>query len=322
MKKVAIIGAGMAGLTIATYLQKQNFDVTIFDKGRGVGGRMSSRRTDWGYLDHGTQYFRIQHPDFQKFTEKYQKIIQSWQGNFATWIEGKLIPDDDTEIKYVPLTSMNNLCKAIAEGLTIHLQTRITKLEKAQNWTLIAENRQEYQNFDLVIITAPPAQTADLLASHTPITAEIKQIEMLPCFSLMLIPEKSVTLPYDGIKFEHPILGWLSVNGSKPERENNSGLIIQSNFSWATANLETDKEEITNILVKTVNELFALKLDSFKYKSVHLWRYALPSKSHQQGYFYDDKNQLAVCGDWCLSGKVESAFLSAYSLSLAIEKAS
>ncbi len=76
MKKIAIIGAGIAGLTIATYLQKQNLNITIFDKGRGVGGRMSSRRTEWGYLDHGTQYFSVKSPEFQTFIGQYPSIIQ------------------------------------------------------------------------------------------------------------------------------------------------------------------------------------------------------------------------------------------------------
>lgn len=314
MKKVAIIGAGISGLTIATYLQKQNFTITIFDKGRGVGGRMSSRRTNWGYLDHGTQYFTITNREFHNFIEQYSLIIQPWLGNFAIWAKGKLTDDISQKTKYVPVKAMNNLCKAIATKLDIHLQTRIIKLEKAETWILIDENNQQYGDFDLVILTAPPAQTADLLASHTPIAEEIRTIKMLPCYSLMLIPETPVKLPFNGIKFEHPILGWVSANDSKPARGENGGLVIQSNFNWARENLERNREEVEDILQQTVSELFNLNLDNLNYKSVHLWRYALPSEAHNQSYFWCQNNHLAVCGDWCLSGKVESAFLSAYSL--------
>ena len=130
----------------------------------------------------------------------------------------------------------------------------------------------------------------------------------------MLIPETPVNLPFDGIKFEHPILGWVSVNDSKPERENCGGLVVQSNFNWATENLDKNREEIGEILQECVSELLNLNLSCLKYKSVHLWRYALPSASNPQGYFWDPSNYVAVCGDWCLSGKVESAFLSAHSL--------
>lgn len=322
MKKIAIIGAGISGLTIATYLQKQNLKITIFDKGREVGGRMSSRRTEWGYLDHGTQYFSVKSPEFQDFMAQYPSIIQPWLGNFATWANGQLTVDNSVKTRYVAIKRMNNLCLAIAKDskLDIHRQKKIIKLEKNQTWTLTDENNQQYSDFDLVIVTAPPAQTSDLLASVTPIAEEIREIKMLPCYSLMLIPQTPVNLPFEGIKFEHPILGWVSVNDSKPEKEKCGGLVIQSNFNWATENLDKNREEIGEILQQTVSQLFSLNLSPLKYKSVHLWRYALPSESNTQGYFWDQNNNIAVCGDWCLSGKVESAFKSAYSLFLNIIK--
>ena len=60
-KNIAIIGAGLSGLIAARELAKNN-DVTIFEKARGVGGRMATRRAnnlkfDGFNFDHGTQYF-------------------------------------------------------------------------------------------------------------------------------------------------------------------------------------------------------------------------------------------------------------------------
>jgi predicted NAD/FAD-dependent oxidoreductase len=57
---------------------------------------------------------------------------------------------------------------------------------------------------------------------------------------------------------------------------------------------------------------------SFKYKYVHLWRYAAPKKVAEQPYFLDQTNHLAVGGDWCVARRVEGAFLSALALSEAI----
>ena len=57
----AIIGAGMAGIACADALQAAGHAVAVFDKGRGPGGRMSTRRmeTPLGTVafDHGAQYF-------------------------------------------------------------------------------------------------------------------------------------------------------------------------------------------------------------------------------------------------------------------------
>jgi len=63
--KIAILGCGVAGLSAARELRRHGIDVTLFDKSRGVGGRMSTRYSgDWEF-DHGAQYFTVQDPDFQ-----------------------------------------------------------------------------------------------------------------------------------------------------------------------------------------------------------------------------------------------------------------
>ncbi len=41
---VAVIGAGMTGITCARALADAGFDVTVFEKSRGLGGRMATRR--------------------------------------------------------------------------------------------------------------------------------------------------------------------------------------------------------------------------------------------------------------------------------------
>ncbi len=42
--RIGTIGAGMAGLSCTQALCHQGYDVVMFDKGRGPGGRMSTRR--------------------------------------------------------------------------------------------------------------------------------------------------------------------------------------------------------------------------------------------------------------------------------------
>ena len=56
MKKIAIIGAGISGLTLAHQL-KAHADIVVFEKARGVGGRMSTRYGDQFEFDHAAQFF-------------------------------------------------------------------------------------------------------------------------------------------------------------------------------------------------------------------------------------------------------------------------
>ena len=66
--KIAIIGSGIAGLSAARELRQNGVDVYLYEKSRGVGGRMSTRYAgDWEF-DHGAQYFTAQDEDLKKLS--------------------------------------------------------------------------------------------------------------------------------------------------------------------------------------------------------------------------------------------------------------
>ena len=315
IKKVAIIGAGIAGLTAGYILQTQGIEVELFDKGRSVGGRTSSRRTDWGYLDHGCQYIKVKDPLFKDFLAPWQELLLPWQGRFARWQNGSLDSIAVDTPRLVPPIAMNRLAKAIASNLSVKVSTRIIKLEKKDDlWYLESENGDKYGIYDFVIVTAPPIQAIDLLGGHTPIVKQISEVEMLPCFTLMMSLEEQIQFDVDAIEFEHPILGWLAINSSKPNRGEKTSLVIQSNFTWANTHVDDDRDEVRQILKDTAGEILQQTWGKTLYESTHLWRYAIPSKSNESKSYLDQDNQIGVCGDWCLKGKVEGAFLSAYHL--------
>ena len=63
---IAIIGTGIAGLSAARALRDAGHVVQLFDKSRGSGGRMSSKRSDAGALDMGAQYFTARDRRFER----------------------------------------------------------------------------------------------------------------------------------------------------------------------------------------------------------------------------------------------------------------
>ena len=69
VKTIAVIGAGLAGTTIASRLNEK-FDVKVFEKSRGVGGRMSTRQEATFIFDHGAQFFKIKTKIFRKNSRK------------------------------------------------------------------------------------------------------------------------------------------------------------------------------------------------------------------------------------------------------------
>ena len=204
--RIGIIGAGIAGLTLGHQCQKKGLAVEIFDKGRAVGGRTSSRRTEWGYLDHGAQYFTFRNPQVQEFIKTHlpPDLLVPWHTNFARLEGDKISQEELATWRYVPRQSMSNLCKHLAADLSVQTQTKISRLQRQDSWILEDTNGHDYGPYDLVVLTAPPAQTAELLSHHSPLAPEIAQIEMWPCWTLILITENQVSFPFGGIKCQHP----------------------------------------------------------------------------------------------------------------------
>jgi renalase len=50
---VAIVGGGLAGCSAAQILASNGLQLTLFEAGRGVGGRSSTRRQGDLMFDHG-----------------------------------------------------------------------------------------------------------------------------------------------------------------------------------------------------------------------------------------------------------------------------
>ena len=82
MVKIAIIGSGLAGISTALLLKDQA-DITLFEKARGVSGRMSTRIADPYLFDHGAQYFTVR-------TDAFRSFSPSFGGRCCSTMERKL----------------------------------------------------------------------------------------------------------------------------------------------------------------------------------------------------------------------------------------
>ena len=92
MKKIAIIGTGLSGLTLGRDLNSIA-EVTFFEKSKGVGGRLATRRVKDFSFDHGAQFFTVKTPEFREFVNSLKKknIVERWDARFAEFQMSKLV---------------------------------------------------------------------------------------------------------------------------------------------------------------------------------------------------------------------------------------
>lgn len=326
MTRVAIVGAGLAGITAARKLHSIA-QVTVFEKSRGVGGRLATRWADSFYFDHGAQFFKAHSADFKAFLAPWieQGVVARWDARFVEINEGQIQQQrqwDQFYPHYVGVPSMNAWAKAMAEGLDIVLNTRVAQISRMGNlWQLTDELGHHLGDFDWVVLAIPAAQAHSLLPASVAFAHSREDVQMLPCFSLMLGFDEPMSLSFDAALVRGADISWISVNSSKPGRNPAFTLLVNSTNRWASEHIDDDRDSVMAHLCQQTGKVIGQSIDHAVHKVIHAWRYAnLPKQSSEQAFMLDEQQQLAVCGDWMIQGRVNAAFTSGHALAEAIKK--
>jgi len=244
-RRVAVIGAGVAGLACARTLTQAGHDVTVLEKSRGFGGRMACRSTPFGSFDHGVQYFTVRDERFARVIKLQTGLCRPWSANAVRVLDplGRVAEASmrRPESHWVGAPRMNSLPRAWAEPLVaagrVKLETRVTRIERdainPARWQLRTEGPQDSihveDGFDHVMLALPSAQAADLLRASglaAPFVKRIDQVKVAPCWTLMVAYPNAQQpgLPHLGPQWNaasstHHRIAWLSRESSKPGRE-------------------------------------------------------------------------------------------------------
>lgn len=316
MTKIAIIGAGLSGVTLANLLRDQ--EVTVFEKSRGVSGRMSTRRAEPFYFDHGAQYFTARTQEFQQFLQPLidAKSVQRWNARHVTIDQQQIIERHDwgsDEARFVGVPGMNQVVKALAKELDIRLNTRIETLNRRGRWILRGEGKVQGE-YDWVVTAIPAPQAQLLLPKDCQFQTQIQSEQMLSCYSLMLGFDRALKVPFDAAHVRNSDISWIGVNNTKPGRDHQASLVIHSSESYSRAHIDGDRDEVTQHLISEASAILNQDLSDGIFKAIHGWRYANNESRTPLQIMCDRKQQLGACGDWCQGGRVEGAYTSARQL--------
>lgn len=319
---IVVVGAGLSGLACARALVENGHGVKVFDKARGVGGRMSTRRADDLRYDHGAQYFTARAPEFADAVKAWvaEGVVAAWPGTITT-LENRATLGDDGERKgrpverFVGVPGMSAICKHLAADLDIGLATRVAPFAReGDQWRLRSEAGDDLGVHDVVVVSAPPAQTAALLASAAPTwSARVADTPMAPCWAVMVSFEERLPVPFDGAFVHGSPLSWVARNGSKPGRPDQESWVLHGSPSWSSEHVEDAPEQAARQLLDAFWRALApagVAARTAAHCVAHRWRYALPTAPVPEVCLADAALGLVLCGDWCGGPRVEGAFLS------------
>ena len=328
----AVIGAGIAGLSCARALAASGVHVTVFDKSRGPGGRMSTRRGEGWACDHGAQYFTARDPLFQAELARWQAagVAARWQPRLTVFdADGRRAQggaggdaaggaDGDARVdelaRHVGTPRMTAPARLLADGLDLRLQTTVTALQRYDHgWELAtAERGLLPEAFDGVLLAVPAPQALPLLQ---PVSAELAALahgaRMQACWALMLRFVAPLALDFDAAFVNHGPLRWIARDTSKPGREGMETWTLHASAEWSEAHVEDSPESVAAALIAAFCELGGAAPLVW---SAQRWRYAITDSAVAGGCAWDAGAGVGLCGDWVNGGRVEGAWLSGHAL--------
>ena len=328
-KKVAIIGAGIAGLSCAIQLQKMGFEVEVFEKSRGPSGRMSTRQGEGWVADHGAQYFTARDPILITKLNTWidAGIVSLWNPKLGIYEGGQWTESSSHERRYIANPGMNALGKYLARDLHLHFNQTIDQLTPNTNgWQLSSkESGLINASFDFLVIAIPAPQAAQLMQTLSKeIQSILNSVEMDGCWTVMANLDKQSALPFDAAFINGEIISWICRNQSKPHRNaNDNGNVgetwtIHASPRWSQENIELEATEASTKIIECAKKL---GLDCTHAEiSTHRWRYASGSAIPSPECIFMPAQNLGFCGDWLNGGRVEGAWLSGYKLATQIQQ--
>ncbi|MEM7587267.1 MAG: FAD-dependent oxidoreductase, partial [Acidobacteriota bacterium] len=254
---VAVIGAGLSGLFAARTLADHGLEVQVFDKARGPGGRMSTRRALDLRFDHGAQYFTVRDPRFERYVNSWIEdgVIARWDGRIAVVEGGHIEPKADGPDRFVGVPGMNAACRHLASDVNVAYGRRVETVERQDGgWRLIDDQGRELGDFSAVIVSAPPAQAAPLLAGAPQLSKAADGVAMQPSWAVMTTFDQPLELPFDGAFVNDSPLSWVARNSSKPDRPESDSWVLHASPAWSTQHLELEAEDVAGRLLEAFFE--------------------------------------------------------------------
>ncbi len=300
---VAVIGAGMAGLSCAAALSAAGLSVVVYEKSRGVGGRMSTRRGEGWQCDHGA-------PSFSATDARFGAEVRRWLKDGSVT---RLQHDGDGEdAVYVGSPKMNAPLRSIGSSLNIRTRQRVTGIATGTNGWRLTTDADLVADHSEIIAAIPPAQASPLLAAAAPTLAQLAgEVSMDPAWVVMAQFQHG-----SGQRLVAPSLIGGSIarvvhDANKPGRDGLDCWLLIADSRWSQAHLEADADWVCAQLVGDFRRAGAPRPSS---SVAHRWRYALASSPLRQGCRWDAQSRIGLCGDWLADGTVEGAWLSGQAL--------
>jgi len=313
--RIAVIGAGIAGLACARELARADANATVFERSRGLGGRLGTRRQGNLAFDHGAQFITARSRSFVKYTE-----VAGRAGVLGRW-SPRILEDDrlweaPVQDWYVGQPGMSALVRPMSRNVELQAGVSVHEIIQSQRgWELKTDSGRPNHIFDAIAVAVPAPQALTLLGPHGRTFRHLHEVRMAPCWAGMFAFDRPVDVGADVRRWTQGPLTWAACDSSKPNRPPGPHCwVVHASIDWSRRHLEADAAEIARLLLGEFTKATGCRLPVPVHAQAHRWRHAFVEQPLGLPCLVDEEMSAGACGDWCIAPRVEAAFESGRAL--------
>ncbi|MBE9099631.1 NAD(P)/FAD-dependent oxidoreductase [Vacuolonema iberomarrocanum] len=322
---VAIVGAGLAGITCGQTLRQSGYTVAILEKSRGLGGRVATRRLMATCADHGAKFVEPQGEQTQQLIQQLcdRQLLQPWTAPIWTVdAAGTLTPTEPTP-RYVAPEGMTAIAKVLAEGLDIRRQQRVVEIKSidAQTWEFTTDSGEALPLQARSLVLAIPAPQAvpllePLVAKGLPtaVLETVRKAMFDPCITAIATYPAEQAAAWHRVgalqPLQHPVLRWVSRESQKRSMPGHEVCVLHSTPAFATQYIDAPTLETAGRAMLQAGAAWFPGMEKPQQLQLHRWRYGFarsPDPMLEPLPHAKTPIPLVITGDWCRGSNLESA---------------
>ena len=316
---VAVVGAGIGGVSAARALQSRGVDVVLLDRGHRVGGRMAARTMrgtalpyDGRLVDVGAAYLTVDAPEFVEVVSGWVAagLARPWTDTFLTATLDGVDGSTTGPMRYAAPGGLRSLVEDLAADLTTVVNPRdVASVERSGDGVLVDGER-----FDAAVLAMPDPQARDLLALDDPLRFRLGDLEWLPVLSLTAAYAAHRWPDLDGVFVnDNELISFVAEDGRR-RGDGAPVLVVQSQPELAARHLD-DPAGAAPEMLEVLRRV--LDVPSPAWHEVKRWSLARPAHSREDAFALVDG--IGACGDsWGARPRIQTAWMSGLRLGQAV----
>ena len=317
MERIAIVGAGVAGLTAAWSLARQGLAPVVFEKSLSLLGRAASRRRGDVTFDYGANFFRLDNPVIEKLIRQELPTADLVEIPGDVWtfdVSGRLTPGNpkhNAEAKYTYRNGISQLGSLLVQssGVEVRQQTCISRFEQhGKRWSLMDGEGNDVGTFDRVVLTAPAPQCLELIQASTmeaslkaDLASALADSRYYRQFSFVLGYQQALarSQPFHALLSTDIwcAVAWLSFEEDKPGHlpKGQGALVVQMSPAWTDRRIGGDREQLMESVAREVESLLGSDFRPPDWWDSQCWMMAHPATGvdrdalqagHAHGFYF------------------------------------